>query len=169
MSVDRTHWLHHVKEVIRSRHYTWLPFGLGGKSVEEAMTWLAADIMHVCKLANVPLDRVLDKARQKFDAEEAAAFPTAAPTAEMPHALPEIDGDEVVTAYETNDAYDAEIVRGLLQSDGIACRIDGSTQGGFTELVNIKVLVHARDADRATAAIHSKPAGVPNSRTSGQS
>lgn len=97
MTVNRKHWLHHGKQVIRSRHYTWLPQGLGGEPVEEAMTYLATDIMHICKLANFPVDRVLDRARRKFDEEEAAEFPAAASTVEMAHVVPEIDGDEVVT------------------------------------------------------------------------
>lgn len=154
MTVDRNHWLYHVKEIIRSRHYTWLPQGLGGESVEEAMTWLATDIMHVCKLAGVPVDRVLDRARLRCEKEEDDQFPTAAPTAELAHALPDPDGEELVTAYETNDVYDAEIVRGVLQNQGIASRVDSESQGGFTELVSTKVLVHARDSDRARKAIH---------------
>ncbi len=58
MSINRKHWLYHVKEIVRSRHYTWLPEGLGGEPVEEAITCLATDVMHVCKLAGVPFDRV---------------------------------------------------------------------------------------------------------------
>lgn len=160
MTVNREHWLQHVKDVIRSRHYTWLPEGLGGESVEDAMTCLTTDIMHVCKRAGVPFDRVIEDARRKFEEEEAAEFPGSAPTAEMPHRLAEIDGDTVVTAYETNDVYDAEIVRGVLQSEGIACRVDSQSQGGFTELVATRVLVHARDADRAHAAINRPPSNI---------
>lgn len=153
MTVNRKHWLDHVKEVIRSRHYTWLPQGLGGQSVEEAMTWLATDIMHICKLAGVSAESVFDRARRKFDEEEAAQFPAAAPTAEIPHTLADQDGGRIVTAYEANDVYDAEIVRGLLQGEGIACRLDSQSQGGFTDLVETKVLVHARDLDAARTAI----------------
>lgn len=161
MAANRKHWLQHVKEVIRSRHYTWLPQGLGGESVEDAMTYLATDIMHICKLANIPVERVLERARAQFNEEEAAEFPSASPGLEMPHVLPEIDGDEVVTAYESNDVYDAEIVRGILQSEGIAARVDSTSQGGFTELVETKVLVHAR----AHAAIHQRPTHIqPHSK-----
>ena len=53
MSIDRRHWLHDAKEVIRSQHYTWLPGGLGGESVEDAMMWLTADIMHISKLSGI--------------------------------------------------------------------------------------------------------------------
>ena len=157
MSVNREHWLHHVKGVLRSRHYTWLPQGLGGEPAEDAMTYLATDIMHICKLAGVPFDRVLERARGKFDEEEAAEYTATAPTGGIPHTLAEIDGDEVVTAYTTNDMYDAEIVRGILQSEGIACRLDSKSQGGFTDLVETKVLIHARDAERADETIHRPP------------
>jgi len=167
MSVDRTHWLHHIKDVIRSRHYAWLPQGLGGEPAEDAMTYLATDIMHICKRAGVPFDQVLERARRKFEEEEAAAadeFTTAAAVAQNPDAEPMVDGDEVVTAFTTNDVYEAEIVRGILQSEGIACRLDSTSQGGFTELFEIKLLVRARDADRADAAIHRPPTHVDRTR-----
>lgn len=153
MTVIRKHWLHHVKEVVRSRHYTWLPQGLGGESVEEAMTWLATDVMHICKLAGVPLERVMDRARLRFAKEETAQFPVAATAVEIPHVLPDSDSDRVVTAYESEDAYDAEIVRGILQGEGISCRFDSQSQGGFTDLAETNVVVHARDAEAAKAAI----------------
>ena len=72
MSVDRRRWLHHVQDVVRSRHYTWLPRGLGGHSVDEAMTYLVTDIMHVCKLADVSFECVLENSREKFEEQEAA-------------------------------------------------------------------------------------------------
>ncbi len=154
MTVDRKHWLQHVKDVVRSRHYTWLPQGLGGEPAEDAMTYLATDIMHICKLTGVPFDQVLERARRKFEEEEAAEHTATAPTGAIPHTLTEVDGDEVVVAYTTNDMYDAEIVRCVLQAEGIACRLDSKSQGGFTDLVETKVLIHARDADRAEATIH---------------
>ena len=161
MAIDRQHWLHPVKETVPSRHYTWLPQGLGGESVEDAMAYLTTDIMHVCKSAGISFDDVLDQARQRFEQEE---HPVAAPDSNPPpqtrRTRTEIDGDEIVTAFDTEDMYDAEIVRWLLQSEGIACRLDSQSQGGFTELVTTKVLVHARDTDRAHAAIHRKPKNV---------
>ncbi len=36
----------------------------------------------------------------------------------------------------------------MLQDAGIACELEGESQGGFTELVESRLLVHARDADR---------------------
>ncbi|HUG69743.1 MAG TPA: hypothetical protein VMM76_18470 [Pirellulaceae bacterium] len=70
MTVDRTKWLHHVEEVVRSRHYSWLPSGLGGESVDVAMTFLVTDIMHICKLTGTPFEEVLTEAKKRFEAEE---------------------------------------------------------------------------------------------------
>ncbi len=70
MSPDRSNWLDHVQSVLRSRHYTWLPEGLGGEDVDVAMTYLVTDIMHVCKLAGVPFDEVLQRSRQQYEREE---------------------------------------------------------------------------------------------------
>ncbi len=70
MPVDREDWLDHVRNVVRSRHYTWLPEGLGGEPIDSAMAYLVADIMHVCHLQGIPFDDVLAKARARFDSEE---------------------------------------------------------------------------------------------------
>jgi hypothetical protein len=67
----RDDWLEHVEAVIRSRHYTWLPEGLGGEAVDVAMTYLVADIMHVCRRAGISWEDVLLRARDQFQREEA--------------------------------------------------------------------------------------------------
>lgn len=70
MSMDRSNWLDHVNEVIRSRHYTWLPEGLGGEPIDVAMTYLVTDIMHVCKAAGISFEDVLRESRQRYEQEE---------------------------------------------------------------------------------------------------
>jgi hypothetical protein len=70
MTIDRGDWLQHVQSIIRSRHYTWLPEGLGGEPVDVAMTWLMTDIRHVCKLAGISFDEVLERSREKFESEQ---------------------------------------------------------------------------------------------------
>ena len=77
MPIDRTHWLDHVARVVRSRHYAWLPDGLGGEDVETAMSYLTADIMHVCKLSGIKWQSVLERAGKQFDSEELSATPKA--------------------------------------------------------------------------------------------
>ncbi len=70
MTIDRSHWHEAVEAVIRSRHYRWLPEGLGGEPVDVAMTYLLADIMHVCGRTGVSFDAILEKSRQQFREEE---------------------------------------------------------------------------------------------------
>tara|TARA_R110002072_G_scaffold145460_1_gene291952 strand:- start:103559 stop:103807 length:249 start_codon:yes stop_codon:yes gene_type:complete len=70
MSVQRDHWLEHVDEIIRSRHYTWLPQGLGGEPVDEAMSWLVTDIMHICKRSGVDWEDILQRGQARFQKEE---------------------------------------------------------------------------------------------------
>ena len=66
------------------------------------------------------------------------------------------DPNESVVAYTTNDAYEAEIIRNALHAEGIACELDSESQGGFIEIVETKLLVHAWDLDRAAKLIHKR-------------
>ena len=66
------------------------------------------------------------------------------------------EANEIVTVYTTNDVYEAEIIRNELHEAGIACELDGESQGGFTEIVETKILVRAWDADRALKLIESR-------------
>ncbi len=72
--------------------------------------------------------------------------------------MPEKSGDpnEVVAIYTTTDVYEAEIIRDELRNEGISCELDGTSQGGFTELVTTKLLVRAWDADRARKLIDKR-------------
>lgn len=63
------------------------------------------------------------------------------------------DPNEIVAVYVTHDLYEAELVRNELRDAGISCELDGETQGGFTELVETRVLVRAWDLDRARQVI----------------
>lgn len=63
------------------------------------------------------------------------------------------DPNETIAVYTTNDLLDAEIVRNALRTEGMRCELDSQSQGGFVELVEIKVLVSAADADRARRLI----------------
>jgi hypothetical protein len=66
------------------------------------------------------------------------------------------EANEVVVVYVTHDVYEAELLRNELRDQGISCEIDGESQGGFTELVESKLLVRAWDADRARKIIGRK-------------
>lgn len=70
MSLSRTHWKEHIDDVVRSRHYTWLPEGLGGQPVDVAMSCLVTDILHVCRRTGTPWEKVLAEATARFAEEE---------------------------------------------------------------------------------------------------
>lgn len=70
MTIDRDNWLEDVEAVIRSRHYNWLPEGLGGEPVDIAMTYLLTDIMHICHRTGASFETVLENSRKKFKEEE---------------------------------------------------------------------------------------------------
>lgn len=63
------------------------------------------------------------------------------------------EASEIVVVYTTNDVYQAEIIRAQLHDAGISCELDGESQGGFTHLVETKLLVRAWDADHARRII----------------
>jgi Putative prokaryotic signal transducing protein len=63
------------------------------------------------------------------------------------------DTQDLVTAYTVKTAQQAEIVKNFLRSEGIACRIDGEGQIGLAGIMDIALLVHAGDADRARKLI----------------
>ncbi len=70
------------------------------------------------------------------------------------------NANEVVVAYSTIDLYEAEIIRNELHAAGIRCELDGESQGGFTELVETKLLVRAWDADRARRLIERRTTSI---------
>ena len=60
------------------------------------------------------------------------------------------DENEVAVVYTTNDVYEAEIIRDQLHDAGIKCELDGNSQGGFTEIVETKLLVRRGRRSRST-------------------
>ena len=66
------------------------------------------------------------------------------------------DANEIVVIYTTHDVYEAELLRNELHDAGIASELDGETQGGFTDLVETKLMVRAWDADRARRVIQQR-------------
>jgi hypothetical protein len=59
----------------------------------------------------------------------------------------ETDGNELVTIYTLKDPYKAEIIKNALHGEGILCELDGQGQAGLSEVLDIGILVRARDAD----------------------
>ena len=49
--------------------------------------------------------------------------------------------ENIVTVYSISEPFEAELIKNTLQDNGIQCSLDGATQGGFTGVVNIGILV----------------------------
>jgi len=64
-----------------------------------------------------------------------------------------LDFDDPVPVYTVKDANFAEILKNYLNSEGIACRIDGEGQIGLTGIMDVTLLVRAGDADHARRLI----------------
>lgn len=63
------------------------------------------------------------------------------------------DPNSLVSVLTTTDAAQAELIRGALRNEGIACEIDGENQGSLSGVLDIHLLVRAIDADRAAKFI----------------
>jgi hypothetical protein len=64
-----------------------------------------------------------------------------------------MEADEPVTVYKVNNPYEAEVIKMALQGQGISCQLDGEVQAGLSDILEIGILVPARDADRAQKII----------------
>lgn len=70
-----------------------------------------------------------------------------------------MEAQEPVVVYTVVSPAEAEIVRNLLKSEGIACEIGGESQAGLAGILEITLLTKAVDADRARKIIelHHRP------------
>jgi translation initiation factor 6 (eIF-6) len=67
-----------------------------------------------------------------------------------------VDPNEPVEVYTSFNAAEAEIIKGMLEAEGVAAEVAGEAQGGFTgALPEVSVMVHAKDADRARELIEA--------------
>ena len=69
MSEQRNDWSRHVDGIIRSRHYTWIGEGLGGREVPEAMSQIMTDVMHICRQEGISLDDIIAEGRRRAENE----------------------------------------------------------------------------------------------------
>lgn len=60
-----------------------------------------------------------------------------------------MDANEPVEVYTTNHLAEAEVLKNALDSEGIACELDGENQGGFSGVFDVRILVRAWDEERA--------------------
>ena len=66
----RAGWAHHVEQIIRSQHYTWIGEGLGGEPLGDALTDMMADIMHICARQGISWEELVARSRAQFEGEE---------------------------------------------------------------------------------------------------
>ena len=66
--------------------------------------------------------------------------------------------NDPVTVYTVHDPNEAEVVKTALQGEGIPCHLDGEYQAGLSDILEIGILVRARDADRAQRIIRQSEA-----------
>lgn len=70
-----------------------------------------------------------------------------------------MDPIEPVEVYSTFNPADAELVRVMLEAEGIEATVEGATQGGFPgALPEVTVMVHSKDADEARELIRDHKA-----------
>ena len=64
-----------------------------------------------------------------------------------------IAAEELVNIYTLRDPYKAEIIKLALRAEGIPCELDGERQAGLADVLDIGILVRAKDAARARKLI----------------
>jgi hypothetical protein len=60
-----------------------------------------------------------------------------------------VTNNEPVIAFSTNSYAEAEILKSMLESEGIKCELEGEHQASLTGILDIRGLVRAWDKDRA--------------------
>jgi hypothetical protein len=68
---------------------------------------------------------------------------------------------ELVPVYTVKNAAHAEIIKNFLESEGIACSIEGEGQVGLSGILDIKLLVRAEDAAVARTLIEQHEDSAP--------
>lgn len=67
---SRRNWTRKVDQVIRSRHYGWLAEARDGDPIEDVITDVTADVMHICKRKGISIEELIRRSKQQFEAEE---------------------------------------------------------------------------------------------------
>jgi hypothetical protein len=66
-----------------------------------------------------------------------------------------LDPSEPVEVYTVTSAETAELIRAILEADGIHCWIEGESQAGLTGILPIGLYVQNKDVDRAFRVIET--------------
>lgn len=67
----RDNWSHHIDQILRSKHYTWIAEGLGGAPLEDALVAITADVMHMCHRAGMSWEELAARSEHLCNREEA--------------------------------------------------------------------------------------------------
>jgi hypothetical protein len=73
-----------------------------------------------------------------------------------------MDDQEPVVVYTVNDPIRAELLRNVLQEEGIVAEISGESQAGLSGVLQIEILTKAADAERARQIIEDLAANRGN-------
>lgn len=69
--ISRDDWSHHIEQILRSKHYTWIAEGLGGAPLQEALVSITADVMHMCNRVGLSWEELAAASQRLCDHEEA--------------------------------------------------------------------------------------------------
>lgn len=68
--ITRDDWSHHIEQILRSKHYTWIAEGLGGAPLKEALISITADVMHMCRRTGLSWEDLAAQSERLCDLEE---------------------------------------------------------------------------------------------------
>lgn len=63
--------------------------------------------------------------------------------------------NEPVAICTTNNLGEAEILKSVLEREGIKCELEGENQGSFAGIIDVRILVRAWDEERARQLLAS--------------
>jgi len=66
-----------------------------------------------------------------------------------------VDAREPVRVYTTTNPAEAEVLKAVLEGEGILCEVEGESQAGLTGILGMKLLVRAQDEGRAREVLAS--------------
>jgi Putative prokaryotic signal transducing protein len=67
-----------------------------------------------------------------------------------------MDANSLVVLCTTNNPAEAELIKSLLETEGIRCELEGENQAALTGILAIKVWVRAWDEDKARRVLKER-------------
>jgi hypothetical protein len=67
---SRGDWSHHIDQILRSKHYTWIAEGLGGRPLDAALVSITTDLMHMCQRSGLSWDQIVAESERLCADEE---------------------------------------------------------------------------------------------------